>query len=568
MSFSNPTSEVYFMTVPFSPDYKNVINFNSKQEQENAFKNLSTKHFTNINIIRNNKQLKIIGDFGDYYQYNYMMFKNPELDNKWWYAFIIDSNYIAKETTIITFEIDVWQTFQFDITYYRSLIERGIVPKNDDNYKKWTQPEPLNVDSEYANTEKVFNDNWSPYFCIESISRLYPKTVIPQIDFEFEYGGKGSGENYSSVYMSPIGTSVDVDKYSKTIEKFGSFNDHRTDILGVRVVPKWVSDSSNWQLTTDAGDAYYLMKVLNGNNLCIFNSDNYNISSSTLSNGYKPRNKKMLNSLCRGFMVYNLNGFKIILKPELFKTDIINIDLSTKPIQMTSIRCVIPYYGNAVEKYFDIPYDLSFSVAYNSNTGIQQSLQVFSAASQIAKGVIGVAGGLGTSGGSSTIPVHSTYADVPSSITLGNDGGVVKNPLSVAGGVGDILNGGVSLVQALSTKSGGSSSVTDLLHYRNALMTLQLDEYNPSIENCKVIDQFLDMYGYSINETGNILDWINTRSNWNYIKTNNCNLKIKGNATYEQILKNMFNNGVTIWHGLNAFGVYNTNRTDGVTINN
>ena len=127
MSFDKPTSEIYFLTVPFSPDLKNVIKFSSREEQQNTFIGLAGKHFTNLNIIRKNRPLIIKGDFGDYYRYNYIMFKNPELSDKWWYAFITDSNYLGSGSTEINFVIDPWQTFQFNITYYKCMIERGIV---------------------------------------------------------------------------------------------------------------------------------------------------------------------------------------------------------------------------------------------------------------------------------------------------------------------------------------------------------------------------------------------------------------------------------------------------------
>ena len=123
------------------------------------------------------------------------------------------------------------------------------------------------------------------------------------------------------------------------------------------------------------------------------------------------------------------------------------------------------------------------------------------------------------------------------------------------------------LASALASKTGGTSTVADLTHYRANNMDLRLGEYCPSKTDCKVIDQFLDMYGYSINETGMLNAWLKTRSNWNYVKTTNCNLKVKGSATYEQILKEMFNNGVTVWHGFDVFGTYNSNRDDGETIN-
>lgn len=587
MSFNNPTSEVYFLNVPFSPDYKNIIDFSSKSEQESEFKKLAGKHFTGVNIIRKNRTLEIKGDFAEYYKYNYMMFKNPELDSKWWYAFIIDSNYTSTGSTNIVFQIDVWQTFQFDITYYRCMIERGIVPRTSekaqstgitiDGYKNWTQSEPLNVNPLYSNNISLFASlDWQPYFAIEAVSKSNGS--------DFDYGGAGVGDNYSSVYMFPIGTNVSTDRYSKTVKKYGDINDHRPDLLGVRVIPAWLGYRAETYVDGNANNSYGDRSL--SSNVLVEAEDTVNISTTTLSNGYVPRNKKMLGSLSRAFCLYNFNGLNIIIQPELLHSDdIIKISINARPIGLQSVRLIINSIDNVNEHYFDIPYNLTFDVAYNSNTGVQKTLGIISSATQIAKGVANVAVGVG-----SIVAGGAIGGLAGSSLVSATAGGVSESQFALAsdryayqsakatqtslgggsgilGGATDIFSGGVSLAQALASKTGGTSTVADLLHYRAYNMVLRLSEYCPSKTDCKVIDQFLDMYGYAVNESGVLNAWFKTRSNWNYVKTTNCNLKVKGSATYEQILKDMFNNGVTIWHGFDVFGTYNSNRDDGETIN-
>ena len=70
-------------------------------------------------------------------------------------------------------------------------------------------------------------------------------------------------------------------------------------------------------------------------------------------------------------------------------------------------------------------------------------------------------------------------------------------------------------------------------------------------EYAKIIDDFFSMYGYKVNEVKipNILG----RTNWNYVKTIDCNLL--GDIPQEdmQKLKDIFNSGVTFWHNPNTF---------------
>ena len=71
------------------------------------------------------------------------------------------------------------------------------------------------------------------------------------------------------------------------------------------------------------------------------------------------------------------------------------------------------------------------------------------------------------------------------------------------------------------------------------------------------IDKFFDMFGYMTNKIK--IPNLNNRPKWNYIKTEGAN--ILGNIPQLdlQLIKNMFDNGVTLWHDTNTFLDYSQN---------
>lgn len=71
------------------------------------------------------------------------------------------------------------------------------------------------------------------------------------------------------------------------------------------------------------------------------------------------------------------------------------------------------------------------------------------------------------------------------------------------------------------------------------------------------IDKYFDMYGYLTNTLK--IPNINNRPNWNYIKTQGAN--ITANIPQNDLLaiKNMFDNGITLWHNTNNFLNYSVN---------
>ena len=65
------------------------------------------------------------------------------------------------------------------------------------------------------------------------------------------------------------------------------------------------------------------------------------------------------------------------------------------------------------------------------------------------------------------------------------------------------------------------------------------------------------MYGYSTNKIK--IPNLNTRSSWNYIKTVGINILAEIPELDLQRIKDMFDNGITLWHNPATFLDYSQN---------
>lgn len=158
-----PTNEVrLYKNVPFYIDYKNVVLFDNTAKQEEYFNSLPSLEFNNVTYTRASGQIKVKAERDSLLDYNYMSFTNKNYTNKTFYAFITSVTYVNPSTTLVSFVIDEWQTWCFDLTFRDSFIERK-------HCKRWnsdgtpvinTQDEGLDFGSEYiVKDHREYNNN-------------------------------------------------------------------------------------------------------------------------------------------------------------------------------------------------------------------------------------------------------------------------------------------------------------------------------------------------------------------------------------------------------------------------
>ena len=81
--------------------------------------------------------------------------------------------------------------------------------------------------------------------------------------------------------------------------------------------------------------------------------------------------------------------------------------------------------------------------------------------------------------------------------------------------------------------------------------------YTIKKEFAQKIDKFFDLYGYLTNELK--IPNLNNRPNWNYVKTIGANILANIPQNDLQIIKEMFDNGITLWHNTSTFLDYSQN---------
>lgn len=115
-------------------------------------------------------------------RYNYVRARNPILPThanpfgdiqRDYYYFILGTRYINPGTTELTLQLDVVQTFYYDVTFGQSYIERGHIGiANEDNFDGWgaeylTVPEGIDIGSEYrivtTKKERIDDQQTVPY---------------------------------------------------------------------------------------------------------------------------------------------------------------------------------------------------------------------------------------------------------------------------------------------------------------------------------------------------------------------------------------------------------------------
>lgn len=541
-----PNTTLYVGVVPWNSDLKNVQSYESRAEQISAIQGLLTHKYEYINIIRRDSDLILKGVNEDLTQCNYLMYQNADISNKWYFAFIDNVQYNSLNSVIISHTIDVWQTYQFDITYYKNLILRAHVAKSADTVGRWLAPEPINVAPEFERKHNVFNDlSWTPQYVLHSTS------VFNNTTKKYEYKGNGTGATLSAEYGIFVNNDDDVqtvvkkygklsaaealksnddDEYSnwisdlltgQTIDKavklisttsISQLQDHRNELIGLYAIPAWVHDGTNKYATNNIKKKEVTTTL----------------PTATLACGYAPRNKKMLSSLCKAYLFYNENGFKLPLKPELFTSNTPVFTVKATELSTNGFLLQIGSYADYTAKTNKISYRCENRLGYDANTGLDKVLNTLTSA-------VGVVNAVGS---------------VASQAFAGNVGGAVQ------GAVGAVQQS-INMIDSLGQRGVNTGASGDIMSITEKRAMPVFADVSPTEAQCRYIDDYLDVYGYAINEIGKISSYMKNRSNWNYIQVANCNIKVSAPNDDVNKLKQMFESGVTIWH--KNFGDYDQN---------
>lgn len=525
-----PSSNIYLLKVPLSLDNINQLTFTNKQAQFNYFSNLPSIEEDYFSYIRQNNTIQFPAHIDSILEYNYVMYQNENYTNKWFYAFITNMEYINDNLTEISIATDVWQTWQFDISFKPSFVVREMINVSEDVPGANLLPENLEK-GEYKIGGTAEIDDLEPWYIV----------AYAEDTFGFKLNGIYSGIQYY-VYSD---TDL-LRNFLININLAGKTN----FILNIFTVPKlafYPMQSANSSIDTDIKATPRTVTL---------------VSTPSSLDGYTPRNQKLRTY---PFMYIGFNpagGSQTIYRYEDFQNGTPSFNMISE-INPNPQIAVIPqdYRGATGNSLADISIITGYpTISWNNdvfNVWLAQNAQTINLkmnnmeentfSNQLQNMISG-----------SLSAINSAMSDnIIGGVTQGVN--MAFNYFSANRNNEYQINQQIAEVerqQMLPNQGFFGSNNATLLGYDLFDKNI-FSRYTIKYQYAERIDKYFDMFGYATNKvkTPNI----HNRPNWNYVKLINAN--ITGNipqADLEQI-KSFFNVGMTLWHNPNNFLNYSAN---------
>lgn len=534
-----PQTNIILLKTPMELSDNNQLTWSSLEEQFNYFYNLPKLSLDDATYQRKEGVIRFptnnVITYEDLIHYNYCMYQNEAYDNKWFYAYITEINYVNDGMSTIKLETDAWNTWWNDLTFYQSFVEREHV--NDDTIGKHTIPEGLEKGDFLSSENSMFiyssgnanvlcvgvsMDLISPYYALKyngiynGLSYIALENADSLSVFLKWYASEGATEQIVSLFMIPL------------------------TFISDSIIPSWVSK------TVSIDGAPYTFSYIE-----VPTSDiEFNLGTKTLTrpsqlgvgnDKYTPKNNKLLTNEYMYLLVDNMCGSTAKYDYEYFN------DPSS---------CVFQCYGAITPgcsiKTFPKNYK---NVENNYSEGITNAkLPVCGWQSDIYTNWL-------TQNGIN-IPVN-----IISAIGTGLVGGITAVAGEKVMGGNMILNSLTSITSTMSEiyqhrlspyQAEGNTNVGDVMFSIGNILPMF---YKMTIkkEYAQILDRYFDLYGYKVN----ILKVPNIRGrlNWNYVKTIGCNITGDIPQLDLEKIKSLFDNGITFWHHTNTFLDYSQSNT-------
>lgn len=513
----NPETKLrLYSGVPWSNEYEHVRLYNSKAELlehlELYRRNIPGADLSHLAPIRvGNYDIRVPFTEMKALNLNYLAFQNTGISNEWVFCFIDSIEWLSEKTTRINFSLDVFQNNFYSTNIKPCFVEYHHIPRREDGIG--VNLVPVNLEAGEAIVSQHKKLNLTPTDCCIFVTR----GTVEQSWFD------GRVENgvycWGSIGHYDVTTDDGLEKINGLLKEY---NDQGAQdaVIGLFMSPK----------------------------LCIGALGGKEIKPKTTSmqisgnafEGYKPKNKKLYSYPWLYCLADNNQGNTHIYRYEYSYNQ-------NKSIEFDSYGTIatLPQVLTAPKNYKtreNLKHGLMNEALINS------SFPMCSFSSDTYRAWLAQ--------NKSSIALSQVQTAVNSTIGLGT---------SIAGLAGGSLQGGINgaskTTSAFWDALGMLANQTD--RSRNAGVThgkalsenvmtgikeCGVDFYEMSCKRqfAEMADSFFEEFGYPINKI--TMPNLRSRSRWNYVKTSHCGFT--GNIDLDQLkkLRNIFDNGVTLWH--------------------
>lgn len=558
--------------IDFTKDYGNVVDFDNVEMQHSYFLSKQLGGYSSeANYIRGEREsIKVAIPQIVAQEYSYMMFTNttPSGEERTYYCFIDQVNYVQPDVSQVFFTVDVWQTYLFDFEIKEAFIDR-------EHQDRWTSDNKpifnleledidLGSEMEVVDINVINNEENIVWYEIVTTDSLSTST-----DGDFHSFVANVGQPFYTYFVAVRKTSlfpvriktgtkleeqelIPILDYFLSSTEFGNILASNPKIVSVRLKPyapfNYTVKQYNGEDYVDTnqtikevkGSDTYSGKVIN------YTGDVERTTIGTLSILYEnnldkgiPRDirneTKLLTYPYTNILITNNQHEPLVIKPQYLKDEMKIKYVASIGFQSKSKIYVDNYLGDNGKMFGKT----------NSSIG-ELPLVNDQYLTYMANNKASSVSGLAVSGAS----------------VVGGTGTIVAGLGKVAGfglglsylGIGMAVSGAVNIINELSKRQDLKEMPNDIKEMGNNLIFDLIDDnlYYRVVKQelvrqikQKVYDYFY-RFGYKANKFG--IPNLRSRYYFNFIKTIDISIAGNINNSVREELIGIFNRGTTIWH--------------------
>ena len=507
--------------------YEHTIYWENEASRYAYFVGKRVKEFSAYTYLRKSWSIKVEATMGQARSWDYLFFSNPD-NAKTYYYFINNVEYINDSTVELFLELDVMTTYFFDYSISPSYVVREHVAL--DVKGAWNQDEGLDVgDYWLSNPEDIpLND-----LCILIQATFDPLTTTA------EYTAKWGGGMYANQFsgLGVFATNFTANDSTALATKMSQLDTwgksdgiinmwmYPRDLVRLNDDDSWTNGNVTHYVSTFDGEVYH-----------------YITPPANIGGGYVPRNNRLYSYPFNFIYATNNNGASAVYKYERFGDP---TQCGFKVVGSTTPEGVIKMYplnyggithnweeGISLAGFPTCGWNQDTYKLWLAQNQNQHQLNSVTAGARVAAGVVGGVASLATG-----------------------------NLLGAATGAGAAISGATQIAELNALKAdkeiqppqakGQSVGNISLAH---GFMTFSICQKSVTPEFARVIDDFFDLYGYSIKRVK--IPNRNVRENWCYTKTIGCH--VDGNIPNDDLttIEAIYDKGITFWKNPDKIGDY------------
>lgn len=594
MPLIKPMTDVHFLSnAPVDYQMNNVLWLASEQEEANFFLSKTKFSFDSCRAVNNDGDpweitvpLTDGSTLDDYYNCNYLMWRNPQFSSKWFYAYIGTPRPASAGSVTVPFQIDYWQTWHWSCEFPATMVRRetvkddtigaNLIEENVETGEFVISPADIGT-AAYTGigTDIIEESGWNTTPCVliaytykpskttaETDPGTYIINAIKDAAGSFTYNLKNIAPSFAGgrfqqgIYQACdfISFKVDTtnqDKLDTTIQAINLYLQKLVDgvmiqsVQVLRMIPEFMAPASGVQ---PINSAHPRVNNIKGK------------ASPTTFGSYTPNNNKLYTQQFNYLVIDNGSGSQMEMGYEYFNGDASqSIPAHTPTFRLysqlsNSPACrLIPYSYKGPKARENPLYSLELntyplcSYSYNemhADYFANQNSYAVQGIRNTANLATGLVGG------------------VASTVTGAVTGGLA----GAMSGIAQIANTALDAADAIAKQKDRARIPNEVVglsdsNIQFAIGRMSFIEYRMQVQTyyAKIIDNYFTAYGYAINDIKK--PELNTRTRFNFIWTQGANVLGDLPTEAKNVINQQLDAGLRIWHDPSAWMDYSVKNT-------